>query len=157
MAVPFDKDTRLTYLKAWCLPESGKDYEVKEKEAVETGFTSENLYDDTKTKVIKIPASEPPNVIGYEYERKRRPYILQDDWDFQEELPVRQARFELHLPEGWEFDSFWLNHPSQKPSELGRGEWAWEVDDLPAIQDEPNMPVWQAVAGRNLSLSGGSV
>ena len=148
VAVPFDKETRLTYLKAWCIPESGKDYEVKEKDAMETGLTSELLYDDTKTKVIKIPASNPPNVIGYEYERKRRPFILQDTWEFQERIPVRRARFELHLPPTWEYDSFWLNHPAEKPSAIGNGAWAWEVQDMPAIEDEPNMPAWRSVAGR---------
>ncbi len=148
VAVPFDKETRLTYLKAWCIPESGKDYEVKEKDAMETGLTSELLYDDTKTKVIKIPASNPPNVIGYEYERKRRPFILQDTWEFQERIPVRRARFELYLPPTWEYDSFWLHHPAAKPSAIGNGAWAWEVQDMPAIEDEPNMPAWRSVAGR---------
>lgn len=148
VAVPFDSETRLTYLKAWCIPESGKDYEVKERDAVETGFTAELLYDDTKTKVIKIPAADPHNVIGYEYERKRRPFILQDTWDFQERIPVRRARFELHLPAGWEYDSFWLNHPAQQPSAIGNDGWAWEVDNVPAIEDEPDMPPWRSVAGR---------
>src|SRR2546425_872018 len=148
VAVPFDKETRLTYLKAWCIPESGKDYEVKEKDVMETGLISELLYDDTKTKVIKIPASNPPNVIGYEYERKRRPFILQDTWEFQERIPVRRARFELHLPPTWEYDSFWLNHRAEKPSAIANGAWAWEVQDMPAIEDEPNMPAWRSVAGR---------
>ena len=148
VAVPFDSETRLTYLKAWCIPENGKDYEVKEKDAVETGFTAELLYNDTKTKVLKIPAADPHNVIGYEYERKRRPFILQDTWEFQERIPVRRARFELHLPAGWEYDSFWLNHPAQPPSVIGTGGWAWEVDDVPAIEDEPEMPPWRSVAGR---------
>src|SRR5579872_4497683 len=98
VAVPFDKETRLTYVKGWCIPASGKDYEVKEKDAIETALFTESLYDGTKTKVIRIPAAEPGNVIGYEYEQRRRPFILQDAWAFQEEIPVRRARFELHLP-----------------------------------------------------------
>jgi len=148
VAVSFDKETRLTYLKGWCVPESGKDYEVKEKDAVEVGLFAEALYDDDKAKVIKIPASEPGNIIGYEYERKRRPFVLQDTWDFQEQLPVRRARFELHLPSNWEYDSFWLSHPAQKPSSAGSNAWAWEVEDVPAIQQEPEMPAWRSLAGR---------
>jgi len=148
VVVPFDKDTRLTYLKGWCIPQDGKDYEVKEKDAVESGMFSEALYADDKVKIIKIPAAEPGNIIGWEYDRKRRPYILQDDWRFQEDIPVRQARYELHLPSGWEYDSFWLNHASQKPTDMGNGAWAWEVADVPAIEDEPNMPAWSSLAGR---------
>ncbi|HLY63173.1 MAG TPA: DUF3857 and transglutaminase domain-containing protein [Terriglobia bacterium] len=148
VAVPFDKDTRLTYLKGWCIPQSGKDYEVKEKDALETGYTADMLYDDAKTKVIKIPASEPGSVIGYEYERRRRPFMLQDTWEFQAKLPVHLARFELHLPPNWEFDSFWLNHAAQKPSAIGNGVWEWQLEDVPAIQDELNMPAWRGLAGR---------
>ena len=146
--VSFDKETRLTYLKGWCIPESGKDYELKEKDAAETQLFSESLYDDHKAKVIKIPASDPGNVIGYEYEQRHRPFVLQDTWEFQEDLPVRRSRFELHLPAGWEYDSFWLNHPTQKPSPIGGNSWAWEVEDVPAVQDEPNMPAWRSLSGR---------
>jgi hypothetical protein len=34
VAVYFDNETRLTRLKAWSIPAGGKDYEVKEKDAV---------------------------------------------------------------------------------------------------------------------------
>jgi hypothetical protein len=61
---------------------------------------------------------------------------------------VHLARFELHLPPSWEFDSFWLNHAAQKPSALGNGAWAWQVEDVPAIQDERNMPAWRSLVGR---------
>ncbi len=148
VGVTFDKDTRLTYLKAWCIPADGRDYELKEKDAVETGLFSEALYTDTRAKVMRIPAAEPGNVVGYEYEQRRRPSVLQDTWDFQDEIPVLRARFELHLPASWEYDSFWLNHSKQEPETLGGNAWAWEIQNVAAIADEPAMPPWRAVAGR---------
>ena len=148
MAVKFDKDTRLTYLRAWCVPADGRDYELKEKDAAETGLFSESLYTDMRAKVMRIPAAEPGSVIGYEYEQKRRPTVLQDTWEFQEEIPVLRARFELHLPASWEYDSFWLNHGKQEPLALGGNGWAWEVQNVAAVTDEPFMPPWRAVAGR---------
>lgn len=147
VVVHFDKETRLTYLKAWCIPANGKDYEVKEKDAAEVGEFGE-LYQDTRYKVLKIPASEPGNVVGYEYEQRRRPYILQDDWWFQEKIPVVKARFELKLPKGWEFKPFWLNHAEVKPQAAGENGWDWELENLPAIEDEPGMPPLRALAGR---------
>ncbi|MGO9271066.1 MAG: DUF3857 domain-containing transglutaminase family protein [Terriglobia bacterium] len=147
VVVHFDKETRLTYLKAWCLPADGKDYEVKEKDAVEVGEFGE-LYDDTRYKLLKIPASEPGNVVGYEYEQRRRPYILQDDWWFQKDIPVLRARFELRLPKGWEFEPFWLNHAAEKPQTPSANEWDWELDNVSAIEEEPGMPPFEAVAGR---------
>ena len=148
VGVSFNKDTRLTFLKGWCVPVEGKDYEVKEKEAVETSLFSEEMYSDDRSKLVKIPASEPGNVVGYEYEQRQRPRVLSLIWNFQEELPVVRARFELHLPAGWEYGALWLRHVEQKPQQVGENAWAWDVQSLPAIEDEPEMPDWRALAGR---------
>jgi predicted transglutaminase-like cysteine proteinase len=147
VVIYFDKETRLSSLNAWCVPASGRDYEVKEKDAAEVG-EFEELYQDTRYKVLRIPASEPGNVVGYEYEQRRRPYILQDAWQFQEKIPVLKARFELKLPKGWEFKTFWLNHAEVKPQAVSENGWEWELKDLPAIEDEPDMPPLTALAGR---------
>ncbi len=149
LEVHFDNETRLTYLKGWSIDASGAEYEVKEKEAIETSYPGGGvLYQDTRYKLLKIPAAEPGNVVGYEYEQKRRPYILQDAWWFQAEIPVRRARYVLDLPGKWELKTFWLNHSEQQPQATSRNHWVWELKDIPAIEREPSMPPWQAVAGR---------
>ncbi len=147
VAVYFDNETRLTYLKAWCLPAEGKEYEVKEGDAVETSPFSGSLYEDTRAKVLEIPAADPGNVVGYEYEQKDRPFVLQNLWVFQEEIPMRRARFVLELPRGWEFDATWMNHVRQEPQTAGENRWLWEVENIPAVEPEPAMPPWRAVAG----------
>ena len=86
-------------------------------------------------------------MIGYEYEQKRRPAILQDIWDFQQSIPVRLARFELRLPRGWEYKTHWLNHAAVEPRSASDSRWIWELENLPAIEREPGMPHWQGVAG----------
>ena len=147
-SVFFDKDTRLTYLKAWSIPADGKEYEVKEKDAVETGITDFELYVDTRHKILRIPAADPGNVVGYEYVQKQRPFILQDQWPFQERIPVRRARFTLQLPSGWEYDSSWINYAQQKPQTAGSSQFVWDLENVPAVEIEPQMPPWGAVAGR---------
>lgn len=148
VVVVYDDETRLTFLKAWAIPAEGKEYEVKEKDAVETSPFSGFLYADTRAKILKIPAADPGNVIGYEYERKRRPSILQDMWWFQEDLPVVAARFVLRLPEGWEYQNVWLNHPPSEPRAAGENQWVWEVNNVSAVEEEPSMPHLRAVSGR---------
>lgn len=148
VAVYFDNETSLTHLKAWSIPADGKDYEVKEKEAIETSAFTESLYGDTRHKVLQIPAADPGNIVGYEFEQKRRPSILEDSWQFQDDIPVRRARFELRLPPGWEYETFWVNHGHQKPEQAGDNQWVWEVADVPAVEEEPSMPAWRALAGR---------
>ena len=146
--VYFDQETRLTYLKAWSLSAQGTEYEVKEKDAVETSPFEEALYLDTRLKLLKIPAAEPGSIIGYEYEQRRRPFVLQDMWRFQDELPVRRSRFVLRLPDQWQYRAHFLNHAAVEPQRLGEHQWTWELQDVPAIEEEPSMPSWRGIAGR---------
>lgn len=58
--VHFDSQSRITNLHAWCVPVSDKDYEVKEKDAVESsiiGVDSSELVSDLRTKTLRIPAA----------------------------------------------------------------------------------------------------
>jgi len=149
VAVYFDSETRLTYLKGWSIASDGTQHEVKEMDAVEASVAGAGvLYQDTRFKLLKIPGAEPGSVIGYEYEQKRRPNVLQDTWEFQEEIPTKHASFVLRLPKEWEYNVVWLNHPPQDPQSSGENQWTWELEDLPAIEPEPAMPHWRALAGR---------
>ena len=148
VAVNFDAETRLTYLKGWSISARGHEYEMKEKDAIETSLLSESFYDDVRHKVLSLPGADVGAVIGYEYVQKQRPRILQDTWFFQRTIPVLRARYVLHLPPDWELDSIWLNHDEVKPQSSAGGDWVWELDNLNAIEVEPAMPAWRSVAGR---------
>ena len=142
----FDSETRITFLKAWAIASSGAEYEVKEKDAADTILFSGSIYDDSRQKVLRIPAAEPGAVIGYEYEQRGRPSIPQETWMFQEEVPVREARMVLRLPGGWEHREFWANHPAVQ-AEAANNQFIWELRDIPAIKIERSMPAWHASAG----------
>jgi hypothetical protein len=106
------------------------------------------LVDDVKLRVLQIPAAEPGSIVGYEYEVEERPVFLQDTWSFQQHDPVRESRYSLQLPAGWEFKTFWLNHPEVKPVESGNNNWQWTVSDINEIRNEPAMPPVRGVAGQ---------
>ena len=150
VVVDFDQETRLTFLRGWSLPARGKPHEVREKDAVETGLSEGILYQDTRRKAISIPGTYPGSVIGYEYEQKGRPLVLQDSWLVGSSIPVRRARYILGLPSGWEVDANWVNHPEAKAREAGTNRWIWELEDIAAIERERAMPHWRAVAARLL-------
>jgi Transglutaminase-like superfamily/Domain of Unknown Function with PDB structure (DUF3857) len=99
-----------------------------------------------KAKFLKIPASDPGNIVGYEYEIEIHPFVLQDIWGFQEEIPVRESHYSLQLPAGWSHRASWINHPEVKPSEAG-GQLQWAVSDLKEIRREEDMPPMEGVAG----------
>ncbi len=147
LTIGFDNETRITFLKGWSISSKGEEHEVKEKDAIEFTPYRGELYSDIRVKRLTIPAAEPGSVVGFEFEQRRRPYVQQDSWWFQQEIPVRLSRFTLQLPLGWEYRALWRNHPEQEPRAAGANQWTWEVRDLPGIEHEPAMPPWQAVAG----------
>jgi hypothetical protein len=147
----FDAETRITGIHGWCIPAQGKDYEVKDKEVIETALTgllNGELVTDIRTKLLQIPAADPGNIVGYEIEHEDRPYVLEDEWSFQESVPVREAHYTLQLPSGWEYKTAWMNRQPVAPTSAGNNGWQWVVTDVQAIKRESDMPPWRGVAGR---------
>jgi hypothetical protein len=137
-------------MRGWCIPAQGKDYEVKDKEAIEISLPKidgSELVSDVKDKLLRIPAADPGNIVGYEYEQEVQPFVLQDVWHFQESNPTREARYTLQLPSGWEYKATWLNYPEAKPTQSGN-QSQWVVSEVKGIKHEDNMPPWQGVAGQ---------
>ena len=139
----FDHDTKLTTLRAWSIDASGAEYEVRERDAIETTPTDFELYTDAKLKILNIPAANPGSIVAYEVESFDIPYLQQTSWQFQEAVPVLNARLTLNLPEGWSYDAHWMNHEAVPPT----GN-VWTLNSIPAIPDEPRRPSASAIAGR---------
>ena len=105
------------------------------------------LISDVKYKVLHIPAPDPGNIVGYEYEVEDQPFFLQDMWQFQEMDPVRESHYSLQLPVGWEYKASWLNHPEAKPTEVGGNLSQWVLNNVRGMRREPEMPPRDGVAG----------
>jgi hypothetical protein len=150
VAVNFNPQRKIKGLHGWCIPAQGKDYGVKDKDAVEVSLqvAGAELISDTKFKVLRIPAADPGNIVGYEYEVEEQPIFLQDIWYFQGNDPVREGRYLLHLPPGWEFKASWLNHAEVAPAPAGDNSWLWTVTDVKGIRKEPLMPPLLSVEGQ---------
>jgi hypothetical protein len=150
VAVSYNSRVKITGMRGWCIPAQGKDYEVKDKEAMEISLPKidgSELVSDVKEKLLRIPAADPGNIVGYEYEEEEQPFVLQDVWHFQESNPVREAHYTLQLPSGWEYKAMWMNYPEAKPAQSGN-QSQWIVSEVKGIKHEDNMPPWQGVAGQ---------
>jgi Domain of Unknown Function with PDB structure (DUF3857)/Transglutaminase-like superfamily len=147
VAVDFDKDTKITSMQAWTIEPDGREISVGEKDAVEHGYLSDLEYDDVRVKALEFPDAYPGRVVGYETVQRDRPYVFEDDWWFQDPSPVQAARLILKIPSGWEFTANWFNHTEVQPQTPSTNEYIWEVDNLPGVEIEPQMPPWRTVAG----------
>jgi predicted transglutaminase-like cysteine proteinase len=148
--VHFNRSRKITSLHGWCIPAKGTDYEVKEKDATDISPPIEGgeLVSDVKLRVLHIPAPDVGNIVGYEYEVEEQPFWLQGVWDFQRADPVRESRYSLQLPPGWEYKSSWLSYPEVKPTE-GTGNLSrWVVSDVKEVRREPDMPPLSGVLGK---------
>jgi len=143
-------DTKIGAMRAWCIPQQGKDYEVKDKDAIDRSLSLSggDLITDLKIRLLMIPAGEPGNVVGYEIQYDGRPYVLDDEWEFQREIPVKEARYTLQMPAGWEYKAVWVHHAKVEPSPGGGNQWQWVVKDVPEIQPERSMPPFEGLAGK---------
>ena len=150
VGVYFSPGRKITSLHAWCIPAQGKDYEVKEKDAVDFAAPAEGgeLFSDVRYRTLRVPAPDVGNIVGYEYEVEEQPFWLQDIWYFQETDPVRESHFSLELPPGWVFKASWLRHAEVKPDEGKGNVLQWAVSDVKGIRSEPDMPPWRGVAGQ---------
>ena len=149
--VSFNSHKKITGLRGWCIPAQGKDYEIKDKDAIEIALPkieNSELMSDVRDKLLQIPASDPGNIVGYEYETEERPLVLQEVWEFQREIPEREVRYSLQVPAGWEYKASWINYPESKPAQSGSNQWHWVVSDVKAIRKEQDMPPIEAVAGQ---------
>ena len=151
VGVPFNSHSKINGLRGWCIPAEGKDYEVKDKEAVEVSLprvAGSELISDVKDKLLRIPAADLGSVIGYEYEEEEQPMVLQSVWAFQSEIPARERHYSLQLPSGWEYKATWVNHSDEKPTQSGSNQWDWVVTDVKAIRKEAEMPPIEGVAAQ---------
>lgn len=150
----YDSQSRIIGMHAWCIPVAGKDYEVKDKEAVETSIDVDGgeLMSDERLRIMRIPAAAVGSVVGYEIEQEVRPYETADEWDFQDTIPVAETHFALQLPPRWSYRASWVNHAADPATEVSPGRWSWSFTQLPPVKLEAHMPPWEGIAGR-LSLA----
>jgi hypothetical protein len=143
----FDSETKVNSFRGWSITAKGLEYEAREKDAVERSLGGQQEFADTREKIIALPGADVGTVVGFEYEQKRRPYLFQDYWDFQDTVPVETSRYTLRIPPKWEYRADWLNHAEEKPTEQN-GALVWQVSAVPRIEREYNEPNFRALAGR---------
>src|SRR5258708_20791877 len=87
----FDDQTKISSLHGWSIPASGKDYEVKDKDTIETGYNSVaggELFSNLPFKLPENPPPEPGKGLRYENKRETRPFLFHDPLSNLENLAL---------------------------------------------------------------------
>jgi transglutaminase-like putative cysteine protease len=144
-----DSRSKILSMSGWCVASNGQTFQVSEKDSVElSDFPEGGGYQDLRVKVLKIPASDPGNIVGFDFEVHKQLDLLQEGWDFQGDDPVRDARYTLQVPPGWEYKIRWTHHDEIPAQQDGANQWHWEVRNVPAVDKEKDMPPEESVEGR---------
>ncbi|UCG94116.1 MAG: DUF3857 domain-containing protein [Candidatus Aerophobus sp.] len=110
-------------------------------------------YTDVRSLAFSLPALEAGSVFEYQVTKKKKRPIIKNKWDhsfrFNHLLygisridPVYKSRFVLKVPEGEKF-VYQVENTEVSPTIKKEGDfvtYAWEVENLPAIAIEKNMP-----------------
>ena len=145
-AVEYNGDSKVNYLRGWSITGKGQEYETKSGDISEHSISTYEVYSDAKIKALHVPGADVGTVVGFEYEQMEHPYVFHDTWIFQESEPVERSHYELHLAAGWRFNSNWMNHKEEKPTEEN-GTLQWQINDIPRIENEPRRPPARGLAG----------
>jgi hypothetical protein len=151
----------ITDLHGWSITPDGKDYEVKERDAIDSAdidVEGGELVTDLRMKLLAMPGAQVGTVIGYEVEQELRPEFLSEDWEVQNIIPIGEERFTLILPAGWSYQSHWLNHDIEAPRSIAPNQWSWVLNQVAPVKIEPFMPPWSGIAARmvlSMSAPGG--
>ncbi len=148
--VRIEKKDKITALHGWALDAAGNEYEVRDKEFTDAAYAggAYYLYDDDRFRTGKVP-SQVGNVVAFECEVHRYPYLDEIEWGVQQDNPVRRAILTIQLPSSFEFKDAWYGLTPVKPTNLGQNRWQWTVTDIPGInQDEEHRPSFAALQSR---------
>lgn len=119
--------------------------EFKKKDIVETGFSSSELYTDTRQKQINISNVDVGSIVAFEWAQKERPMVFQDIWYFQGREPVIVSRYTLQLPPNWTAKAVTFNHAEIAPA-IVNNSYTWELSNLAPIARETRMPSLRQVS-----------
>ena len=145
-----NSQTRTISMHGWNMAPGAPPADIGDRDAVESsviGVSEGDLVDDVRSKLLRIPAVLTGNIVAQEIVREIQPYVMANDWVFQSTLPVHEARLSLDLPAGWSYKVHWINHTEVQATSSGTHS-EWVLTDLKPIREEPQMPPWEAVAGR---------
>lgn len=127
-------------LKAWLIRPGAETKRYGKDETVDIAGALNDVYNEYRVRTISATTdADVGSVFAYSYTREDRSVFSQDDWSFQDELPVVSSRYTLTLPAGWRAEAFTFNHPNVEPRVTGTS-YTWELSNLPPVPEEPLSP-----------------
>lgn len=126
--------------RAWLIRPTGPAKRYGKDDAIDIAGALNDVYNEYRmVRISAVDDADAGAVFAYSYTLEDRSVFSQDDWAFQDSLPIISSRYNLTLPEGWRAEAVTFNHPKIEPKVNGTS-YSWELTNLDPIPDEPMSP-----------------
>ena len=126
--------------RAWLIRPGTETKRYGKDDIADVAAAMNDVYNEYRVRtIIAVNDADVGSVFAYSYTREDRSVFSQDDWSFQDELPVVSSRYTLTLPSGWRAEAVTFNHPNVEPRVSGTS-YTWELSNLQAVPEEPMSP-----------------
>lgn len=133
---------------AWIIRPDGTVKSYDKKTIIDLIYDKDDVYNEGHVKMIDASDDvDAGYVFGYSVTTDDKPLFYQDNFGFQQRLPVLLARYNLTLPNGWKASSITFNHEEIKP-QINGSNYVWEIRNLAPIRVEPKSPAVRNLAPR---------
>jgi len=140
--------SRVRDINAWVIRPDGSIKEYDKKSVLDIIADQDDVYNEGRVKLIDASDDVDTGFIfGYTIVTEDKPLFYQDNWSFQDRLPVIVSRYGLNLPSGWRASSITFNHAEVK-AQINGTSYVWEVRNLAPIAPEPMSPSVRNIAAR---------
>jgi hypothetical protein len=143
--------------RAWMVAPSGKIKKYGKDEIVDAACAGNDVYNECRKRIVSGKRdAEPGAIFAYESVIEYQTFANQLMFHFQDNTPVRLARFQVTVPSSWEIQSKSFNGAPKET--VGGGTYIWQMENLPGIEREPASPSYLSLApwvGVNLLAPGG--
>ncbi len=133
----YDVDSKLLGFHTWTIAADGKQFQAKDEDYLDEGLAEAmELQYTERRRSVNPPGADPGAVVACETEVQLQPYIHEENWFVQADVPVVHEALELDLPPGGHYAESWRGTAAVKPTEVGTNHLRWEIQDMPALNLE---------------------
>jgi transglutaminase-like putative cysteine protease len=127
-------------LRGWLIRPGSESRRYGKDDTVDIAADLNDVYNEYRLRSVSATSdADVGSVFAYSYTREERSVFSQDDWRFQNSLPVISSRYTLTLPTGWRAEAVTFNHPNIEPRVNG-STYTWELSNLQPVPEEPLSP-----------------
>lgn len=145
VSIPYSSSTLVTDISASTILPDGSSVQLDKGDIFDvTLYPQFIFYSDVRAKKFALPAVEEGCIIDYQWTKIIQNYSNWDRWQFQNDLPTLESRFQITIPKKLSLNWRPVGHNMQptikSDNAAGHVTYNWRMESLLPFKQEPAMP-----------------